>query len=309
MENEEKMEKPEEQGEKKKNRGILITIVAAVLCLAIILTFVLCSSPYEYEEIEDRFKELVEASWDVNRILFGVGTETYPRVYDPLESLKTYKLDGQRLYYYYDVADSDTDKRIVAFRSSYLDPFEYMEITKEEKNGKEYDYYDEKAKVYGYILPDYNETKYQLYYKKSDPKDYDYVNGDESGMRSVMDIKNFAETVYSKNYLENTIYESLFDGVATLSEEYLTGRTARYYEYTNSDGEMWLMMSNTYEAVISDERPIYDYSTAKIVRPYRKNFVNVEIEYYYESDPSEIYTVKISMIMQDGVWMLDGQTF
>ncbi|MBO5883094.1 MAG: hypothetical protein J6Q78_01655 [Clostridia bacterium] len=384
MENEEKIEKTEVQRSKNTNRGILIAIVATVLCLAIILTFVLCSSPYEYEEIEDRFKELVEASWYVNRILFGVGAETHPRVYDPRENTKTYLIEDQLLYYYFEIEDEnyervfayrehnsekykymevtskkkedkltfdyrnreknlwgyiienynptdisekteteyisevlyyyydvvdESDKRIVAFRSSNLDPFEYMEITKEEKSGKEYDYYDETAKVYGYILPDYNETKYQLYYKKSDPKDYDYVNGDVSGMRSVMDIKNFAETVYSKNYLENTIYETLFDGVATLNEEYLTGRTARYYEYTNSNGETWLMMSNTYEAVISDERPIFDYSTAEIVRPYRRNFVNVEIEYYYESDPSEIYTVKISMIMQDGVWMLDGQTF
>ena len=384
MENEknEMNEKTEVEKERKTNRGILIAIVAVVLCIAIVLSFVFCSSPYEYEEIEDRFKELVEASFDVNRILFGVGAKTHERVYEP--TVKTHLLKDQLLYYYFEIEDddfervfayrepdseeysymevttekkegemtfsyrnsekglwgydiedyeagdvssyteteyisdiryyyyevtNDADRRVVAFRSSYLDPFEYMEITEEEKKDREYDYLDEKEGVYGYILPDYTETKYQLYYKKSDPTDYDYVNGEVSGLRTVRDIKEFAETVYSKNYLENTIYESLFDGVATLSEEYLTGRTARYYEYTDSDGEVWLMMSNTYEAVITDERPIYDYSTAKIVRPYRRNFVNVEIEYHYESDPSKTYTVKISMIMQDGVWMLDGQTF
>jgi hypothetical protein len=231
--------------------------------------------------------------------------------YEPKESIegKTEKeyISDVRFYYYDTIGESD--RRVVAFRSSYLDPYEYMEITKEAKSGADHDYYDEVAKVYGYKLPDYTEVKHKLYYKKSDPAEYDYVNGDLCEMRTIRDIKDFAETVYSKNYLENTLYETLFVGVATLSEEYLTGRTARYYEYTDSDGEVWLMKSNTYEAVISDERPIFDYSTAKIVRPYRRNFVNIEIEYYYESAPDTRNTVKISMIMQDGVWMLDGQTF
>jgi hypothetical protein len=59
-----------------------------------------CAKPPEYSEIEDRFIELVEASMDVNKILFGEGLETYERVYDPRSTVKTVTVDEVRYYYY-----------------------------------------------------------------------------------------------------------------------------------------------------------------------------------------------------------------
>ena len=68
------------------------------------------------------------------------------------------------------------------------------------------------------------------------------------------------------------------------------------------------MMSNTYEPLISEKR-IFDLTTAQIVRPKRRKFVTISIESYLESTPERRETVKLTMILQDGVWMLDSATY
>ena len=100
----------------------------------------------------------------------------------------------------------------------------------------------------------------------------------------------------------------MFDGAAGITENSQI-LTARYMEYTDPDtGEVRLMKSNQFEPLIR-ERRLYDFSTAKIVRPKNGKYVTIQIESYLESKPEERLTVKLALKLQNGVWMLDGATY
>ena len=79
----------------------LILILALVMLISSSMTLGGCSKAPEYYEIEARFRELVEASYDVNKILFGEGLPTYERVYD--RTVSSYEIYDS--YYYYEIDD------------------------------------------------------------------------------------------------------------------------------------------------------------------------------------------------------------
>lgn len=162
------------------------------------------------------------------------------------------------------------------------------------------------ADGYFYYAIDYTEPTYDFYYRKdTDPTGYSYVKlDDEYG--SVELIKMYAETVYSEGYLKG-VYEMLFTGAA-VSDDASGVRGARYYNYEDPEGRVWLMSADDYTPLVKEKR-VYDMSTAKIVRPSNKDFVNIEIESYLESTPDVRVKVTLSMIKQDGVWMLDSATY
>jgi hypothetical protein len=55
---------------------------------------------------------------------------------------------------------------------------------------------------------------------------------------------------------------------------------------------------------------VYDFSTAKVVKPGSSDFANVEIESYLEGEPDKRITVTLSLIKQsDGQWYLDSATY
>ena len=150
------------------------------------------------------------------------------------------------------------------------------------------------------------EPIYETYYTLSDPTDYDYVRVD-TGYLSIAQIKESASKVYSAEYL-NSIYQMMFDGAAGITENSQI-LLARYMEYTDPDtGEVRLMKSNTFEPLIKEKR-LYDFSTAKIVRPKNGKYVTIEIESYLESTPDDRLTVKLGLKLQDGEWMLDSATY
>lgn len=352
-------------------------ILCLLLCLCMILpATVSCSKAPEYSEIEDRLKELIEASYEINEIFFGLGLATYERVTDPRATTKTYTdEENDILYHYYTIPDP-TLGDIIALRQAtmtkkYEDPetgdtyFYYQAFdrtygnimvvnpTKEKSfclqlldapmEGKDPYYVNEEKTVYGYVIEDYSfeqivylkaeesekvggalyyhdqekgvyyyqikgyiEPTYESYYTDSDPYDYDYVRNDV-GYLSILEIKEAASHVYSAEYLES-IYETMFVGAAGITEnsEILT---ARYMEYTDPDtGEVRLMKSNTFQPLIKEKR-LYDYSTAKIVRPKNGQYVTIEIESYLESTPDDRLTVKLGLKLQNGEWMLDSATY
>ena len=166
--------------------------------------------------------------------------------------------------------------------------------------------FDLEADGYFYYEIEYEEPTYDFYYRKdTDPTGYSYVKlDDEYG--SVELIKMYAETVYSEGYLKG-VYEMLFTGAA-VSDDASGVRGARYYNYEDPEGRVWLMSADDYTPLVKEKR-VYDMSTAKIVRPSNKNFVNIEIESYLESTPDVRVKVTLSMIKQDGVWMLDSATY
>ena len=99
----------------------------------------------------------------------------------------------------------------------------------------------------------------------------------------------------------------LFTG-ASISDEESGKLGARYYNYEDDTGRVWLMKSNRYQSLIRGKR-IFDFSTAKVVRPGNKNFVNIEMETYLEQEPENRVTVRISMVYENGNWFLDSATY
>ena len=79
-------------------------------------------------------------------------------------------------------------------------------------------------------------------------------------------------------------------------------------EYTDDEGMTYLMSSNTFEPLITEQR-VYDFSTAEIVKPANKEYVNIEIDSYLPSNPDNVLRVRLSMQLVDGVWLLDRATY
>ena len=88
----------------------------------------------------------------------------------------------------------------------------------------------------------------------------------------------------------------------------LDGFSAKYIEFFDDDGNVSLMQSNKYAPLISETR-VYDLSTAKIVKPSNSKYVNITVDSYLPSNPESVVNVRISMTLQDGVWMLDSATY
>ena len=284
-------------------------IICLILCLITVLAaFTSCTRVPDIEEIRGRLSELIEASYEVNVLLFGEGPETYERVYDPKASLKFYKnKDTEETFYYYYIEDEEVGN-ILAYRDkAYGDDFSYLLVTEKDdaKEAEKLVYTDEKEGLY-YFSIEYEEKDAEFYYDEDLPKDYDVVRLDEKYLNIDM-IKKSAEKVYSKAYL-NSIYETLFTGVL-ISTEMSDGLiTARYIEYEDKNGVLWFMESNTYEPIVSEKR-IFDVSTARVARGSKARRVRIELESYLESKPEERMTVTINLALENGVWYLDNGTY
>ena len=261
-----------------------------------------CGAP-KIEEIAPRLEELIEASYGVNDILFGDGPECYERIYDPRDNMKYYDAGDSLRYYYFYIDDKDVGK-ILAYRTkSYGNEYTYLLVKDAAVDGAEAVYSD--GESYYYPI-EYTYVEPEFYYNDNLPEDYDAVKIDEE-IKTVAQIKEYAETVYSKDYL-NSIYETLLTGILVSDDQNTGLQKARYIEYDDGDGNIWFMKSNTYKPLISEKR-IFDVSTANIARGSNSKRVRVEIESYLETKPDERETVIINLALQDGVWYLDNGTY
>ncbi|MBQ7383615.1 MAG: hypothetical protein IJV72_02350, partial [Clostridia bacterium] len=206
--------------------------------------------------------------------------------------------EGDNTYYYYTMTD-ETYGTVYEYRRQNV---KYLQKLTSKKSGEEPIY---SADGIHYYPVEYEEKTYDFYYDGEEPEGYSYVRLD-APYTSIEQIKEYAETVYSDQYLEG-IYEMLFTG-AVISEDKSGKLGARYFSYEESDGNVWLMQSDEYDSLIKGKR-IYDFSTAKVVKPGSSEFANVEIETYLESEPDNRPTVRISLIKQDGEWYLDNATY
>lgn len=227
--------------------------------------------------------------------------ETYGKVYEYLgkkpKKVES-KAEGDQTYFFYTMSDA-TYGTVYEYRRQNV---KYIQSLNSKKAGEEPIY--SASGVYYYPV-EYEEKIYDFYYSGDEPAGYSYVTLD-APYTSIEQIKEYAETVYSKEYLAG-IYEMLFTG-AVISDDASGKLGARYFSYEESDGSVWLMKSDEYESIISSKR-IYDMSTAKVVRPGSKEFANVEIETYTEAEPDKRVTVKLSLVKQDGEWYLDSATY
>ena len=316
-------------------RSTLIRIIALVVGIILIISslFIIrsCSAPPEYSSIRTRLEQLVEASYEVNEIIWGKGLPTYERVSDPRSSLELYKTDktytsndGKELplnyHYYYPISSEYT---VIAYRreKDYKADFRYALLTDKEydatalallfpatSQGVEESYYtelyaDETSGKRAYSIP-FTEKKYDFYYTAADPEDYDYILAD-SPYASVDSIKEYIRTVYDEKYADS-LDSVLFDGIAEGS----LVMKARYSPYVNSRGVSMLASLNTYEPLFEEER-VYRFETGKIVRNSSNDErVVIEVESYLPSEPDKNETSILAMTLgKDGKWYLSVPSY
>ncbi len=308
-------------------KRIIVLILAVALLISSIFIIRSCSAPPKYEEIEARFRQLIEDSHEVNVILFGEGLPTYPHVSDPKSSTEVIhtgeyvtSADGKEkerlIYYYYALDDENT---VVAYRDSYLEDFAYALVSKVEmstdelkakfpaKDGDNATYYEEiyssvSEKRYCYTIP-YEEAHYDFYYTSADAAGYDYVRLDAK-YRTVDDIKKLAESVYSLSYT-TSIYTSLFDGISSG----VAVEPPKFFETTASNGSFLLAQSNTYETMKVEKR-VFLFETAKINKlSSNKKLVRISIDSYLPSNPDKVINSEITIVYENGDWFLNNPTF
>ena len=316
---------------------VVVALVLGSLGAVLIVRAVKKNSPPSLEALRPRVEALIEASREVNVILFGEGLPTYPRVYQTwhprlpfyvAEAGGTFTVseaETEDRLYYYEFNDPDVGD-IVAYqycvtRRDAEDAVYYVDIetgdrlaaldrgrfryAKKTQTPGDADYHKDGSENYYYKLPDYVEQEAEFYYTATDDENYDYVREDCPYL-STDQIKEKAETVYASTYL-SAISEGLFTGV-TVSERAAGTLTARYIDYADPDeGGSHLMKANNWAALPVDR--VFLYDTMKMVKPSNSKYVNIEIETYRESDPENRLTVRVSLAYERGNWYLDSPTY
>lgn len=306
---------------------IILLVLAVALLIGSVFIIRACSAPPKYEEIEARFRQLIEDSYEINVVLFGDGLPTYPHVSDPRSSTNVIhtgeyvtNADGEEkerlIYYYYTLEET---RRVLAYRDSYLKDFTYAVLSEvpmstdelraafPAREGDSAEYYgeiysSESERRYCYTVP-YEEAHYDFYYTSADDADYDYVTLD-SDCRTVDDIKKLAESVYSLSYTQS-LYTTLFDGVVSGG----VVEKPRYYETTASNGSFLLAQLNTYEPMKVEKR-VYLFDTARInTLSSNRTLVRITIDSYLPSNPDKITESEITIVYEGGNWFLNNPTF
>ena len=159
--------------------------------------------------------------------------------------------------------------------------------------------------IYGCGLPVWeDDSEYvafmHVYYGLDPARDYEIVMPNAKYF-SVNQMKEEIEKIYSKEYLDEVIYNAIFDGYAI--EDGVGGSVvgvARYYEEGN-----YLWQSKDFKTFYTGMR-IYDYSTMQIRSLGKTDRCVVTIDSWLEDTPDRIETVEILIKLQDGQWYLDN---
>ena len=316
-----------------KPRKIIIFVIVGVVILASVFLIRAFTAPPEYAEIKDRVEYLINASHDINDIVWGKGLETYERVFDPQSSLDVYEtgrsytdangLEKPFNYYYYRTLDTDfvvyaykpTHEHSAIFTYAYMsaEPLDAQALAAKFPKGEEHpdneNYYtlvasNEGNSKYYYIIP-FTETEYVFYYEEWDEEGYDYVVND-SEYNSIEKIKDYIKTVYSEEYaasLDATLFDGVLEGEYVSLPRYKNTSDYRRREYP-------LMKLSGYEPKF-EERRVYLFDTARINRDNSNCWsVQVEIDTYLPSEPEEIVVAKVNFdISDDGQWYLSSPTY
>ena len=162
---------------------------------------------------------------------------------------------------------------------------------------------------YGAGLPVYKEDSTyaeftHMYFDFEYQGEYEIVS-EYAKFFSDQEIKEAAEKVYSKAYLEDVLYPNAFDGYAIADG---TGGSAYAYARYLDDGSALHQAIHDKDYLTNGMR-IYDYSTMKIVAPSKSDAIYVSIESWLPSDPTNVTTDPIRLVLQDdGEWYLDSFT-
>ena len=161
------------------------------------------------------------------------------------------------------------------------------------------------ALIYGCGLPVWeDDSEYvefmHVYYGLDTARNYEIVMPNAKYL-SVQEMKEELEKIYSKEYLEDVIYRSIFDGYAI--EDGIGGSVigvARYYE----EGA-YLWQSKDFKTFYTGMR-VYDYSTMQVRSLGKTDRCVVTIDSWLEDEPENVENIEILITLQNGQWYLDN---
>ena len=159
--------------------------------------------------------------------------------------------------------------------------------------------------IYGCGLPVWeDDSEYvefmHVYYGLDPARDYEIVMPNAKYL-SISQMKEEAEKIYSKNYLEEVIYRSVFEGYAI--SDGVGGSVvgvARYYE----EGS-YLWQSKDFKTFYTGIR-VYDYSTMQVHSLGKADRCVITINSWLEDSPDQVENIEILIALQDGQWYLDN---
>lgn len=261
----------------KKFLSLFLTLVLLTL------TLTACGGGKpDVEELRPRVIELIEASYEINDIFFGDGIDRVDYEAEYQKIIDSYAEGLAKAEQELKTAQSEYDAKVAAKASE-------EEIAAAKKRIEDA---EKEVQKNTYMF-----TKEEFLAQYDTDTTYTPVRSDK--YLTVSDIKTAAEQVYSKSYLMS-IYETMFVGYI---ESGMTDMIyARYYE--GPDG---LMILKDADVWVTAKR-IYDYDTMKIVRPSNGKRVTVEMDSHLKGQ-NETLTVRLSFVLQDGVWYLNSPSY
>jgi len=151
-------------------------------------------------------------------------------------------------------------------------------------------------------LPIY-ESMYRDYTKLGYTKDYHIVST-QARYHTVEEIKQAAAKVYSSALLESSVYPSMFDGLVQSTP----GSTSKYLpaRYIQDNTDLYILIEDE-----GEKHPIpliYDYASMEIIRPSNASRVSISINAWEEGKPDRVIEMKLFLVMENGVWLLDKLT-
>ena len=298
IEKQENQEIREIQEERKSKRGriIRIAILIAALAAAVGSIFLIrgCSAPPKYEEVKDRFEQLVNDSHKVNKVLFGEGLPTYERVYNPQLNVKVkntgefYTDDSgikqeEKVSYYRAI---DGDSLIYAFRFSNFDKYAYAYVSDKKMSAEEL-----KAKfpaIEGVSAP---KGMLKLYGKTGERQTWYYRTFDKENIVYAFraaNVETYSYVYVSDVRMSAEELEALFPAIEGVSAP--AGKTFYSEIYTSANGKRFSYLIPYVEAGYEFYSEIYASDDGKKVA-YLVPYAEEEAEFYYPSTVPSNYDV------------------
>lgn len=164
------------------------------------------------------------------------------------------------------------------------------------------------AIFYGVGMPVYDaDSEYvkikHLYYDFDQTESYEYVT-EYAKYPSETEVMRAAEKVYSKGFLEDVLSVSAFTGYAV--EDGIGGSLVSRARYIEDNS--WFCQSTDPSNTRYTAMRVYDYSTMQVHSLGRSDACTVTIDSWLENTPSQIDTIEIYLVLQDGEWFLDSFT-
>lgn len=162
------------------------------------------------------------------------------------------------------------------------------------------------AIFYGAGLPVYDKTSviYRDIYSadaSAYTEEYSIVDP-RCGFVSISALKEEAEQYWSPELLEKQVYPAAFDGLSAVIGGVSGISAARFQE---EGGNLYCIDG----AAESDLTPlIFDYSTMRIVKPSNATRILVSMDAWEEDTPNESFSYRLTLVLVDGVWLLDKLT-